>query len=248
MKFISNFTLNRSRIYNNTKTDVMKAVLISLFSLLLVFSPLRLFSQDSCKVLKPEIAGAFKGKCKNGLAHGKGIATGTDSYEGQFSKGLPNGSGKYTWQNGSVYIGEWCDGERNGIGRYIMKTAGGDSIQDGIWDKDVYLGPKPLNPYVSYKTGIDRYAFHKNNTTKKRVLVDIYQNGIRNRNISNFTMSTTSGSETKVGESIGYDYIIFPVMIKIRYTARNKLNTISYEVQFEFEIYEPGDWTVELNN
>ena len=248
MKFISNFTINRSRIYINTKTDVMKAVIISLFSLLLVFSPLRLFSQDSCKVLKPEIAGAFKGKCKNGLAHGKGIATGTDSYEGQFSKGLPNGSGKYTWQNGSVYIGEWCDGERNGIGRYIMKTAGGDSIQDGIWDKDVYMGPKPLNPYVSYKTGIDRYAFHKNNTTKKRVLVDIYQNGIRNRNISNFTMSTTSGSETKVGESIGYDYIIFPVMIKIRYTARNKLNTISYEVQFEFEIYEPGDWTVELNN
>jgi hypothetical protein len=110
-------------------------------------------------VLKPEIAGTYEGKCKNGLAHGKGIATGTDRYEGQFSKGLPNGTGKYTWQNGSVYNGEWSDGERNGIGRFIMKTASGDSIQDGIWDKNVYLGPKPQNPYVSYKTGIDRYTF-----------------------------------------------------------------------------------------
>lgn len=226
----------------------MKPVLTFLLSLIFVSGSFKLFSQESCKVLKPEIAGTYEGKCKNGLAHGKGIATGTDRYEGQFSKGLPNGSGKYTWQNGSVYNGEWSDGERNGIGRYIMKTFSGDSIQDGIWDKGTYVGPKPLNPYVSYKTGIDRYSFKKNNTTKQRVLVDIYQNGIRNKNISNFNMSTSSGSETKVGESIGYDYIIFPVMIKIRYTARNKLNTISYEVQFEFEIYEPGDWTVELNN
>jgi hypothetical protein len=226
----------------------MKAALIFLLNLLFVSGSLTLFSQESCKVLKPEIAGTYDGKCKNGLAHGKGIAFGTDRYEGQFSKGLPNGSGKYTWQNGSVYIGEWSDGERNGIGRYIIKTASGDSIQDGMWNKDTYMGPKPQNPYVSYKTGVDRYSFQKNNTIKKRVLVDIYQNGIRNRNISNFTMSTTSGSDTKVGESVGYDYIIFPVMIKIRYTARNKLNTISYDVQFEFEIYEPGDWTVTLNN
>lgn len=226
----------------------MKAVLIFLLSLLFVSGSLNLFSQESCNVLKPEIAGTYEGKCKNGLAHGKGLAIGTDRYEGQFSKGLPNGSGKYTWQNGTVYIGEWSDGERNGTGRYIMKTMSGDSIQDGIWNKDVYIGPKPQNPFVNYKTGIDRYAFHKNNTTKNRVLIDIYQNGIRNRNISNFNMSTTSGTDTKVGESVGYDYIIFPVVIKIRYTARNKLNTISYEVQFEFEIFEPGDWTVELNN
>lgn len=226
----------------------MKTILIFLLSLIFVSGSLKLFSQESCKVLKPEIAAKYEGKCKNGLAHGRGIATGTDRYEGQFSKGLPNGSGKYTWLNGSVYNGEWSYGERNGIGRYTIKTVNGDSIQDGVWSNDEYMGPKPLKPYVSYKTGIDRFSFKKNNTTKKRVLVDIYQNGIRNRNISNFNMSTSSGSETKVGESVGYDYIIFPVTIKIRYTARNKLNTISYEVQFEFEIYEPGDWTVELNN
>ena len=246
MKLISNFTFSTSQIHE--KTAAMKAVLIFLLSLLFVSGSLNLFSQESCNVLKPEIAGTYEGKCKNGLAHGKGLAIGTDRYEGQFSKGLPNGSGKYTWQNGTVYIGEWSDGERNGTGRYIMKTMSGDSIQDGIWNKDVYIGPKPQNPFVNYKTGIDRYAFHKNNTTKNRVLIDIYQNGIRNRNISNFNMSTTSGTDTKVGESVGYDYIIFPVTIKIRYTARNKLNTISYEVQFEFEIFEPGDWTVELNN
>jgi hypothetical protein len=43
MKFFSNFTLNRNRIYNNIKTAAMKAVLISLLSLLLVIGPTQAF-------------------------------------------------------------------------------------------------------------------------------------------------------------------------------------------------------------
>jgi len=198
--------------------------------------------------MKPEISGTYDGKCKKGLANGKGIAVGTDRYEGQFTEGLPSGYGTYTWSNGNVYTGEWAAGMRHGIGKLTMKLNGRDSIQDGLWQNDSFQGPKPRNPYVSYKDGVDRFTFQKNNTTRSRVLIDIYQNGARNRTVTNLILSTTSGSDTKVGESIGYDFVTFPVSIKIMYTSLNKFHTISYNVKFEFEIFEPGDWTVVLEN
>ncbi len=219
----------------------------SLLSLFLICS-LFLYSQENCKVLKSSISGTYQGKCKKGLANGKGVAVGTDRYEGQFVNGLPNGYGTYTWANGDKYTGEWIEGMRHGIGRYTMTISGIDSVQDGLWQNDEYSGPKPKNPFVIYKSGVDRYTFRKNLSTQNRVLVDINQNGIRNTGISNFLISTSSGSETKLGESLGYEYVTFPVTIKISYTTFNKLRTISYPVLFEFEIYEPGDWKVELSN
>jgi hypothetical protein len=217
-------------------------------ALILTLWAQQLKSQEQCKVLKPEISGTYTGKCKNGLAHGKGIASGSDRYEGFFVKGLPQGNGTYTYSNGNIYTGEWVEGMRHGLGRFTMKTGGMDSIQNGLWQEDKYMGPKPQNPIATYNSGIDRYSFQKNNTTKLRVLIDFYQNGSRNNGMSNFQMSTSSGSDTKIGQSIGYDYITFPVTIKISFTSWNKLHTIQYDVKFNFEIFEPGDWTVTLNN
>jgi hypothetical protein len=212
------------------------------------FAGLHLFCQDNCKVLKPEIAGTYEGKCKNGLAQGKGIANGTDRYEGLFYKGLPQGEGTYTWSNGDVYAGEWVEGKRHGIGLYTITTSGRDSIQYGLWQEDRFIGPVPPRPNVIYNSGVDRYNFQKNNTTKQRVLIDFFQNGSRNDGMSNFMISTSSGADTKLGQSIGYDYVAFPIIIKISYTSWNKFHTIQYNVKFDFEIFEPGDWTVTLNN
>ncbi len=209
---------------------------------------LLLSGQEKCKVLKPEIAGTYDGKCKKGLAHGKGIATGTDRYEGQFSQGLPHGEGTYIWATGERYTGNWAEGMRHGSGEYTSVVNGAEHVQEGIWQLDKYFGPRPPQPIVLYNSGVGRYNFQKNNTTKSRVMIDIFQNGGRNMGISNFLMSTTSGTETKISQSIGYDYIIFPVTIKISYTTLNKLHTMPVNVKFDFEISEPGDWTVELNN
>jgi len=38
-------------------------------------------AQKACKVLTPEIAEKHTGKCKNGFAHGNGIAEGKNRYE-----------------------------------------------------------------------------------------------------------------------------------------------------------------------
>lgn len=209
---------------------------------------LMVYSQENCKVLKSGISDHYDGKCKNGLANGKGIATGVDKYEGQFIKGLPQGEGTYTWSDGNTYSGEWVEGLRHGIGKFTIKNNGKDSIQDGLWFNDEYKGVKPEKPKVTYNYGIDRYSFKKSPSRSSKVLIDILQNGTRNKKISNFLMSSSSGQDISYGILIGYDDVQFPVSIKISYTTSNKLNSSLTNVKFDFVIYEPGDWLVELNN
>ncbi|KAG1371111.1 Phosphatidylinositol 4-phosphate 5-kinase 4 [Cocos nucifera] len=41
-----------------------------------------------------------------------------DFYTGQWSGGLPQGTGKYLWTDGCMYEGEWCDGKTTGEGKF----------------------------------------------------------------------------------------------------------------------------------
>lgn len=224
--------------------NILRLSLLILFSLCAI----NCYSQDKCKVLKSSISDTYEGKCKNGLANGKGIATGTDRYEGQFINGLPQGVGTYTWANGATYSGEWVEGMRHGIGKYSAPGNGNDSIQEGLWQKDAYKGPKPAKPNVTYKSGVDRYNFKKTYSPFNRVMVDIFMNGVRNKTITNLSMTSSSGQDVTYGFQGGFVNVVFPVTIKIGYTTANKLNSVLYKVNFDFVISEPGDWLVELQN
>lgn len=226
----------------------MKVLAVITFPILLLSISTLLIAQEKCTVLKPEISQNYEGKCKNGFANGKGTASGTDHYKGMFQKGLPHGEGTYTWATGEVYTGEWFEGMRQGYGKQTNSPDGEDNIQTGIWKNDKYIGPKPKAPNVRYNSGVVRNNFQKNNTSKNRVLIDIYQNGSRNQGVSNFMISSSSGNDTKTGQSVGYDNVTFPVTIKVMYTTWNKLHTMQTNIKFDFEIFEAGDWTVELHN
>ena len=205
-------------------------------------------AQENCKVLIPGIDSIYNGKCKKGLAQGKGNAIGVDSYTGRFAQGLPNGKGTYTWANGDTYIGSWLAGKQHGEGVLILKLEERDSIIDGLRENDIYMGPKPIAPRVITKVGVDRFSFKLSGGSKDRVLIDILQNGTRNTSISGFLISTSNGVETNTGQLLGYDYIEFPVTIRLNYMTLNKLKSHEYQVIFEFEISEPGDWLVEIHN
>ncbi len=239
--FLLPFLTTSLAIYMKT---LLLLCLISTFTM----SSLLLFSQEKCKVLNPNISGTYEGKCKNGFANGKGIAVGVDRYEGQFSKGLADGTGIYTWKTGETYSGEWMAGQRHGVGTYTMHVSGRDSVQSGLWLTDKYMGPKPKDPLVTYKLSVDRYNFKKANSSLERVLVDIYQNGSRNNKISDFRMNSSSGQNSSSGLSIGYNNVVFPVSVHISYTTTSKLNSTAVLVEFNFEIYEPGDWRVSIYN
>lgn len=222
---------------------------LKLFLLLLFFGSLGTvgYSQQDCKVLIPAIADNYVGKCKKGLAHGKGKAFGVDKYEGMFRKGLPNGEGTYIWSTGEIYEGKWLEGQKDGIGVYIVKIDGKDSITAGVWDNGEYIGPVPERPRVLGSVSVDKYRFSKRGDGHK-VLIDIYLNGNYNTDLANFTILGTSGNEIQMGHSIGFDNVNFPFTGKISYLTWNKAHSSQHYSKFEFEISEPGNWLVVIHN
>jgi len=117
---------------------MMKNQIIALLTLL--FASSTVMAQE-CKVLLPSIAGVYEGECDKSKANGKGRSKGVDSYEGQFKNGLPEGVGKYVWQNGNWYEGAFKAGKRQGEGTMHYPIAGkADSTLTGFWAKDLYVG------------------------------------------------------------------------------------------------------------
>lgn len=112
-------------------------------------------AQD-CRVLDPELQGAYAGPCSNGLAEGVGHARGSAEYRGEFKAGRKHGKGAKTWVNGDRYEGEFVEDRKEGPGVYVFgrgRWAGeryeGAFVNDrrhgyGVYrwpTGDVYAGP-----------------------------------------------------------------------------------------------------------
>ena len=220
---------------------------IGLLSFLL-FIAISLYSQDSCRVLMPNIQGEYKGACKHGLAHGQGLAIGKDIYRGSFKKGFPDGFGTYYWANGAIYQGNWKKGKRNGKGSYSFKKDGRDTSLVGIWKNDVFIGIEHKQAYVNRSYNIDSYSFNLTAGIQNRVLISFKQNGSQNTRIDNLMLNSSSGTITQIGQLRGFDNVVFPVTISVRYDTYNKLGTQIINSYIEFVIYEKGDWEVRLKN
>ena len=225
----------------------MKNLKLYLFAVLTFVFAVILQAQETCKVLVPELVGTYMGKCKKGLANGKGKAVGTDTYEGNFRKGLPNGGGTYTWASGATYKGDWVYGLRDGEGVYKFEYKGKDSIQDGIWDGDIYKGKKLREPYVIYKEFVTSYRF-KRSGDGDRILIDLWLNGQINRDILDFSLISTSGTNFEMGRSFGIENIDFPIIVKVKYVSWNAAHSSRHTATFEFEISEAGNWQVNITN
>lgn len=208
----------------------------------------QVYTQDSCKVLKAEIAKTYVGKCKKGLANGKGIAKGIDQYEGHFKNGLPDGYGTYTWENGNKYEGYWLKGEMHGEGTMLKKSNVHDSTIQGIWKKGVFVKKIVPHSYLILKSrSVARYTVQKIKEGN-RVQFAFIRNGTTNNLITNLMFAPSNGTQIMVGNKTSFDDIAFPFMCKINYNTPNPLQTAVYEVVFEIQINEPGEWLVTLFN
>jgi len=227
----------------------MKKTFLPLLLIVLILNAYSLYSQDNCKVLKPEISGKYTGKCKNGLANGRGTAEGIDKYEGGFKNGLPNGQGKYTWANGEVYNGQWKAGMKEGEGKYTLKSSkGADSTINGIWEKDKFVKMINPNPYkVIISRNIDRYSFHKVGDGNM-VTLQILKNGVDNSDITEFSFIADNGLYKEISRKYIYYQVAFPLRIKLNYVTSNKLKTSNEDVAFEAIIDDPGEWEIEIHN
>ena len=129
----------------------MKITSLVLSLMVITLCGLAPISDDNCKLLLSNLSGNFEGDCKNGVAHGSGKAVGIDAYEGDFKKGLPDGKGTYSWQNGDIYVGEWKKGLQNGEGKFKTSIDDADTVYIGMWKANDFVGIRPLKPRVIQK-------------------------------------------------------------------------------------------------
>ncbi len=217
-----------------------------LISVLVLFT-FSVYSQDpSGPVLKKELSGKYEGETKKGLAHGQGTATGTDSYTGHFSKGLPESEGTYTFSNGDVYKGEFAKGVIEGKGVMTYKKTSGDSIVEGYWQEGKYVGKTFIAPYdISNKTGsVNPNIIRQGDGNKVEIVVmDPFNKYIipQIMAIGEFTQQNYY-SRTQFGDAK------FPLTFDIRYSCTNKTNSATIESSIRIKINKPGAWVITLRN
>jgi len=223
----------------------MRNLLIIFLSLILTST---IQAQDECKVLMEDLQGTYVGKCRNGLAHGNGKASGKDFYSGKFKYGYPEGRGTYTYASGAKFTGEFMQGKRHGKGIYEYKVDGKKVAQEGFWEDDVYVGPKKIKPYkVIRSTNIDKYTLY-NSGDGNDVRLEFLQVGRTNSTIQDLIIYGSSGSEQQVTSFVSWKNVEFPFRGNVRYTTLNKLKTTRLDAYFEFEIIKPGSWQVKVFN
>jgi hypothetical protein len=213
-----------------------------------------LFSQD-CAVDTDSLKGTYTGDCKKGKANGAGKAVGADMYEGQFKSGVPDGEGLYTWSNGNTFKGSFEKGLKNGEGEMVYRFANKrDSIINGFWKKDKYIG--------RYE-----YPYKVISKTKKITRVDIKQATTAIQNQITIWVSSTTSSAGVIGRMIPKVEITNVILQTGNYirtynnnTYASKSETILYDVTFpirmrldfsvgesiEFVINEEGGYIVDI--
>lgn len=226
---------------------MMKRLVFVCFFFIAVFFASLLYSQEDCKVLVPEISGQYIGKCKKGLANGKGLAIGIDRYQGTFKSGYPDGRGEYIWSNSEVYTGEWERGQRNGVGDFTYAEEGKEVILSGIWENDKYIGPVPEKPKIQTSIGIERYSFQRQGDGTQ-ITVNLFINGSNNNSVENLSVVSSSGTLFRSGGTFGIQSVVYPLTCKVSYYSWNKMHTSRVYTRFEFEIKQEGRWVLNLHN
>ncbi len=203
---------------------------------------------QKCRVLIDNISVLYKGGCKDGLAHGNGIAVGVDKYDGKFKKGLPHGFGTYTKPTGERFDGYFKEGKKHGKGKYSFRFNGRDSTFNGYWKNDSLIKIIiPPNYKVDKNINVTRYSVQKM-SNENRVMFSFLQNGVQNTTISNFHLNSSKGTPVTIGSKQGFENIEFPVTCRVTYITFNSLRTTTLRVEFEVTINQPGDWVVTLHN
>jgi hypothetical protein len=204
--------------------------------------------QTGCAVLMKNISEKYVGECRKGLAHGDGEAWGIDHYTGAFKKGLPNGKGTYVWADSSVYEGLWSKGERYGTGKYTFSYRGADSIQEGQWVDDKFIGKKEdvLGYKLITQRAVERYKVYRiSDGNEIRVHLRPIASGTLD--VTNLQITGSSGIETEfLNSQMEFRNCEYPFKLRVTFNKWSKLKTVRVDTSLELEILRPGIWLVEI--
>jgi len=233
-----------------TKTTLSKAKIFITFFLITSFYA----QSQTCEVDNPSLKGTYTGDCKKNKANGKGKAVGSDTYEGDFKNGLPDGQGTYTWSNKNSFSGKFSKGLKEGKGTMTFKMEGRqDSVIEGYWKKDIFIGVHEKPWEVHSKTGSIRdvdVEYTADKSYRVKVIITSTTGSVTGlggqvpaMKVDNtllikgsFQRQTSLESHYKSSETTYHD-VIFPFRVKLQ---------ISRE-EVEIEFYETGSYIVNIS-
>ena len=225
----------------------MKTRLKVLFILIVLSRTLLMAQNDSCKVLVKEIAGTYNGDCLNGLANGKGLSKGKDTYVGNFVNGFPDGKGKYTYENGNVFTGYWSNGLKNGQGKFVYFIEGKKYVQEGYWTDDNYIGLSNQNDFyrITNRSGTEDFEIKKVNDNQVKIKISFYA-AMTKYVPTNLNITTSTGQLSQENKSFSIYNYLTPDLCEISYIIK----TIGADkiCKISFEILKLGDYEVVISN
>ncbi|MBJ6368062.1 MORN repeat-containing protein [Snuella sedimenti] len=207
-----------------------------------LFGSSLVFSQSGCKIKLEAISSDYTGDCKNGYAHGIGVAKGKeDSYSGAFKKGFPHGLGNYNWGNGNTYKGQFNKGKMDGQGALtIKKTDGSEELKKGYFKNNEYIGLYKYPYLVRSKREIRSVVLQEDPSKLHgdlyRITIKVKSGGI---NVTPHIMVT---DENGTNYSNG-------VMQNVMYPCKKieiSFNHESYSCRIMLDVYKKGNWIVEI--
>ncbi len=221
----------------------MKKIVAIIFLFMLSSIAYSQMNNKTCRVLLKELQGEYKGGCKKGLAHGQGTTKGVNSYEGRFKKGYPHGEGKYIWDENTYYEGHFRKGKKNGFGKYFSLENTGDSITEGYWENDVYIGkienPKQYN--TIYKSSVERvtYFYKGDGGGRNDIMIKFNRSGARQ-----IMMVANNGIFVNQDSRYGYENVSIPFKVSMTFIASGKFGAGGMNCKLDFEILKEGCWDV----
>lgn len=227
-----------------------------IISILLLFSFVS-FSQrqtSNCKVIPQNLQGTYEGDCKNRLAHGEGLAIGKETYEGSFKEGIPQGKGKYIYENGSYYVGEFKNVLRHGEGRMFevqsVKAINKDSTEIlggklGRWKQDEFIEEILEKKYtIIQNLNTLSTQFDKPDERTERVEIMLGTRSV----LSGVSINPSSGTFYMQGPNKAIiENCVFPLRVRMNYNAQKGLSA-PISVRLEFELESKGHWKINVNS
>jgi hypothetical protein len=200
-----------------------------------------------CRVLLHTISDFYEGKCKNGFAHGRGIARGMDSYEGRFKLGLPHGNGTYVWSNGNTYKGIWKQGKMDGVGIYYSKS-NGESVK-GVWEEGEFIREIKEPSYkVIRQRGIEKIVISEASGGNPGTIEIVFvRDGMKRYNMANLDVTGNSGSYQMLSNYLGYTGVEFPFEGKLGFSFHDRLGNGEYFGDVEFAINKRSAWKMQIH-
>ncbi|MBU8891565.1 MAG: hypothetical protein KOO66_02215 [Bacteroidales bacterium] len=231
----------------NTKFYLLKIFLVAIG---IVAINVNTYSQDEksdCRVLLHTINDSYEGSCKQGFAHGKGIAQGVDKYEGKFKMGLPQGIGTYTWANGNIYSGGWKKGMRSGTGTYFS-ASNGESLK-GIWKNDEFIREYIEPSYkILYKSNLEKAEVYEvTGGIPGTIEVILKRDGYKNEAVSGLLLYGHSGMTDITTNYIGFKGVQFPFEGNVKFQALNRTRQHIVNYTLDFKINKEGAWCVTID-